>query len=120
MRQMRHWVPESAPMPDITFIEFNGTAHTVDASEGLTVMQAADGAGIPGIVAECGGRAMCSTCHVFVDDAWIARLPDPEPEEWDRLDYTAVDRGPGSRLACQIRVRADLHGLVLRLPERQL
>lgn len=107
-------------MPDITFIENDGTAHTMEVSEGLTLMQAATGHGVPGIVAECGGRAMCSTCHVRVDDAWVNRLPDPEPEEWERLEFTADERTPGSRLACQIRISAALHGLVVHVPENQL
>ena len=106
-------------MPDITLIEANGTAHSFEAPDGVSVMQAATGFGVPGIVAECGGSAMCATCHVVVDDAWIAQLPAPLANELDLLDCTAVPRSPGSRLSCQIRLTAALQGLVLHLPERQ-
>lgn len=106
-------------MPDITFILADGRQHGLDAPEGVSAMAAATGAGVPGIVAECGGSAMCATCHVYVDDAWAARLPTPRPDELALLECTAAPRTPTSRLSCQIRLSADLQGLVLHIPERQ-
>ena len=106
-------------MPDITLIEANGTVHSVEAPDGVSVMQAATGFGVPGIVAECGGSAMCATCHVMVDEAWIARLPAPLANELEMLECTAVPRTPGSRLSCQIKLTPELQGLLLRLPDRQ-
>ena len=106
-------------MPDITLIEYNGTVHSFEAPDGVSVMQAATGFGVPGIVAECGGSATCATCHVMVDEAWIGRLPAPLAHEREMLDCTAVPRTPGSRLSCQIQLTPALQGLVLRLPERQ-
>ncbi len=106
-------------MPDITLIEANGTVHGFEAPDGVSVMQAATGFGVPGLVAECGGSAMCATCHVIVDDAWINRLPAPLANELELLDCTAVERSSGSRLSCQIQLTPALQGLVLHLPERQ-
>ena len=106
-------------MPDITLIEHDGTEHGFEAPDGLSVMQAATGFGVPGILADCGGQAACGTCHVIVDDAWISRLPPPQPAEDALLDTVAVGRSAGSRLACQIVLNADLQGLVMRLPEWQ-
>lgn len=106
-------------MPDITFIEADGTAHGFEAPDGASVMQAATSFGVPGILADCGGRPSCGTCHVFVDPAWANRLPPPEADELAVLEITAVPRGPTSRLACQIRLTPKLQGLVLHLPERQ-
>ena len=106
-------------MPDITLIEHDGTEHGFEAPDGVTVMQAATGFGVPGILADCGGQAVCGTCHVIVADAWIARLPPPRQAEVALLDSVAVGRRAGSRLACQIHLRADLQGLVMHLPEWQ-
>lgn len=105
-------------MVAITFIEFSGTVHTVEAQEGATAMEAAVRNGVPGIDAECGGACACATCHVYVDDAWAEKTGHAEPMEEDMLDF-AFDVRPNSRLSCQIRVRDDLDGLVVRTPARQ-
>lgn len=106
-------------MPTVHLFDFDGTAHTLEVASGTPLMQAAIAAGIGGIVGECGGSAMCATCHVYVDAAWLDRLPAPLGNELEMLECTASERQPGSRLACQIRVEPALDGLVVRLPERQ-
>ena len=107
-------------MPVITFIHPNGASERVEAGDGESAMLAANKHGLDGIVAECGGNAMCATCHVYVDDAWLARLPPMADEEDALLDGTAAERRANSRLSCQIKLAAELDGLVLRLPERQI
>jgi 2Fe-2S ferredoxin len=106
-------------MPTIRFKLPDGSEQALDAPLGNTVMQTATVAGLSGIVAECGGSAMCATCHVYVDDAWLERLPAPLSNELEMLECTAAERRPGSRLSCQIRIDADLDGLILHLPETQ-
>lgn len=106
-------------MPDITFIQADGTEHGLEAPAGVSLMQVATGAGIAGILADCGGQAQCATCHVYVDLAWSDRLPAPRPIEQAMLDCTAAERLPQSRLACQITITEDLQGLVVRMPEFQ-
>ena len=107
-------------MPTITFIHPNGQQERVDASNGESAMLAATRHGLDGIVAECGGNAMCATCHVYVDEAWLARLPSLGDEEDALLDGTAAERLANSRLSCQLKFTSELDGLVLRLPGRQI
>lgn len=106
-------------MPKITYIDQDGTARTVDAEIGATVMETAVNNDIPGILATCGGSCSCATCHVYVDEAWVGRLKPPELEEHDMLD-TAHDLRENSRLSCQIVVTEDLDGLVVTTPSRQI
>jgi ferredoxin, 2Fe-2S len=105
-------------MPKITFIEHDGTTHTVEAEIGSTVMEAALQNGVTGIVAECGGACACATCLVHVDDAWSKIAGAASPEEEEMLD-TAFDVKPTSRLACQIKVTEALDGLVVHTPSYQ-
>ena len=105
-------------MPKITYIDCNGTARTIDGEVGATVMETAIKNNVPGIEAECGGACSCSTCHVYVDEAWKDATGDPGPMEEDMLDF-AFDVRPNSRLSCQITVTEALNGLVLTTPERQ-
>lgn len=106
-------------MPDITLIEHGGREHAFEAPDGVSLMHAATGYGVDGIVGECGGMLRCSTCHVVVDEAWRDRLPPPSADESSMLQFTAVAAESGSRLACQIRLGPALQGLVVRVPERQ-
>ena len=105
-------------MTQITFIDFGGNARTVDGENGSTVMETAIKNGVPGIEAECGGACACSTCRVYVEEAWREKVGEPSPMEEDMLDF-AYEVQPNSRLSCQIKVREDLDGLTVRTPERQ-
>ncbi|MFC3061137.1 2Fe-2S iron-sulfur cluster-binding protein [Paenirhodobacter populi] len=107
-------------MTKIIYIEHNGTRHEVDVQPGMTVMEGARDNGIPGIDADCGGACACSTCHVYVDDAWLGRLPEKEMMEEDMLDFAWHPDPVKSRLTCQIKVTPDLDGLVVHIPERQI
>ena len=105
-------------MPNITYIDAHGESRTAEGEVGATVMETAIRNAVPGIEAECGGACACATCHVYVDEAWMEKVGQPEPMEEDMLDF-AFDVRPNSRLSCQIRIRPDLDGLVVRTPERQ-
>ena len=105
-------------MPKITYIEHDGTTHTVDAQIGATVMETALKADVTGIVAECGGSCTCATCMVYVDEAWVDKVGTRSEEEEDQLDF-AFDVKPNSRLSCQIKVTEALDGLVVRTPAYQ-
>jgi ferredoxin, 2Fe-2S len=105
-------------MARITYIAPDGSQFDVDAENGSTVMENAIRNGVPGIEAECGGACACATCHVYVDEKWTDTVGGPEAMEEDMLDF-AYDLRPTSRLSCQIRVRDELDGLVVRVPERQ-
>ena len=105
-------------MVKITYIDSSGSDRTVEGEIGSTVMETAIKNSIPGIEAECGGACACSTCHVYVEEAWREKAGAPAPMEEDMLDF-AFEVKPSSRLSCQIKVSAELDGLVVRTPERQ-
>jgi ferredoxin, 2Fe-2S len=105
-------------MPNVTFIALDGTPQVVDVPAGKTLMEAAVGELIPGIVAECGGACACATCHVYVDEAWSERVGPPSDLEAQMLDVLEIRR-PTSRLSCQIRMTEALDGVVLEIPETQ-
>lgn len=106
-------------MTKITFIESCGTVHDVDAVNGKSLMIAAVKNGVPGIDADCGGKCMCATCHIILDDEGYAITGGPNSEEQVMLGLTP-EPSPTSRLACQIQVSDALEGLVVRLPEFQM
>jgi 2Fe-2S ferredoxin len=106
-------------MVKVTYIEPDGTAKVVDADPGVSVMETAVDNDIEGIVAECGGGCSCATCHVYVDESWLDKLPAPEPQEDGMLDCV-LDRRTNSRLSCQIAITAELDGLVVAVPEEQI
>lgn len=105
-------------MPQIHFIDHTGQKRSVSADIGQTVMEAAIKAGVPGVVAECGGACACATCHVYVAEDWKATTGEPSHMEEDMLDF-AYEVRPTSRLSCQIRVTAAMDGLTVTTPERQ-
>jgi len=105
-------------MPKITFIEHSGTEHPVEAQVGQSVMQAATGNMVPGIIADCGGNCSCATCHVYVDASWRAHLPPASKEEREMIEC-ALHVQEGSRLSCQLHITPELDGLIVRLPESQ-
>jgi ferredoxin, 2Fe-2S len=105
-------------MPKITYVEHDGTPHIVEGEIGSTVMETAIKNDVPGIMAECGGGCSCATCMVHVEESWAGKLEPRSAEEEDMLD-TAYDVRPNSRLSCQIKVTAELDGLVVHTPAYQ-
>ncbi|HZC56642.1 MAG TPA: 2Fe-2S iron-sulfur cluster-binding protein [Xanthobacteraceae bacterium] len=105
-------------MAKITYIDSGGTARTVEGETGSTVMETAIKNGVPEIEAECGGACACSTCHLYIDEAWREKVGEPSPMETDMLDF-AFEVKPNSRLSCQIKVTDELDGLVVTTPNRQ-
>ena len=106
-------------MAKITYIEHNGKNHTIDVTNGLSVMEGAVQNNIPGIDADCGGSMACATCHVYVKEEWFNKLPKKEDGEEDMLDM-AFEPKKNSRLSCQLMVSDQLDGLVVNLPEKQV
>lgn len=107
-------------MAKITYIEHGGKTHVVDVANGLTVMEGARDNNIPGIEADCGGACACSTCHVYVDAAWVEKLPKRDDMEEDMLDFAFEPDPTRSRLTCQLKVTDALDGLVVQMPEKQI
>jgi 2Fe-2S ferredoxin len=101
-------------MPKMTFIERNGVPREVDAPLGLSVLEVAHKHGVD-IEGACEGSLACSTCHVIVDPEWIGRLPKASEDEEDMLDL-AFGLEKTSRLGCQLVIKPELDGLVVKLP----
>ncbi|MDB5796928.1 MAG: putative ferredoxin, 2fe-2s fdii electron transport iron-sulfur protein [Paucimonas sp.] len=107
-------------MPKIIFIQPEGQQTELEVPNGTSLMQAAMTNGVPGIVAECGGSAMCATCHVYIDDNWQAVLPGMDAVENEMLDSVADERRPTSRLSCQVLVTPEMEGMTVHLPGVQV
>ena len=91
-------------MPKITFRRtFLTEETTIEAEEGLTILEAAEEAGVP-MGDACGGNCGCSTCHVHVEKGFdsLEEMDDPEDDilgKADDVQYT-------SRLGCQAKVES--------------
>jgi ferredoxin, 2Fe-2S len=105
-------------MPKIKYVEHTGKEHEIEVPNGWSVMEGAVKNLVPGIDADCGGACACATCHVYVDQAWLAKLTPKQDMEETMLDF-AQDLEPNSRLSCQIKVTPELDGLVVRMPKSQ-
>tara|TARA_B100001057_G_scaffold411071_1_gene426476 strand:- start:146 stop:466 length:321 start_codon:yes stop_codon:yes gene_type:complete len=105
-------------MAKINFITHENQTYTVDIQNGLTVMEGAVQNDIPGIDADCGGGMACATCHVYVNEEWLDKLPTKEDGEEDMLDM-AFEPKKNSRLSCQITISDDLEGLTVNIPSKQ-
>ena len=105
-------------MPKITYIDSTGERRTINVEKGLTVMEGAVQNQIPGIDADCGGGMACATCHVYVKEEWLNKLPKAEDAEQDMIDM-AFEPKKNSRLSCQLIVSDELDGLVVTTPSKQ-
>jgi 2Fe-2S ferredoxin len=112
--------PQETSMHPLTYISHEGNRSDVEASTGSTVMQTSLERGVPGITGDCGGACQCCTCHVFVDESWLARLPPMDDMEDAMLDCTAEPRRANSRLGCKLPIGSELAGLVVHLPASQI
>ncbi len=106
-------------MPRVNITTAHGEQFSLEVPVGMSLMQAAVTAGVNGIVGECGGSAMCATCHVYVDETFVHRLPAVSPVESEMLTCTVSERLANSRLSCQIKMTTELDGLAVCLPEQQ-
>ena len=105
-------------MPKITYIEYSGKEHHVEMPLGYTIMEGAVKNSIPGIDADCGGSCACATCHVYVDENYLSKIPAAQEAEKDMLDFVN-DPNNNSRLSCQIIITNDLDGIIVRMPKKQ-
>lgn len=102
-------------MPTITFIRRNGQQLEVAAQAGQSIMEAATAHLVPGILGDCGGCVSCGTCEAQIDAPWSEKLDRQLDDEIALLGDTLV-QSPRTRLTCQIRMRNELDGIVVRLP----
>ncbi|ALU73454.1 ferredoxin (plasmid) [Rhodococcus erythropolis R138] len=108
-------------MARICFVHGDGHCDDLSVPDGTTVMRAAVSHSVAGIVGECGGQAMCATCHIYVSDKYLEFLPDMDEDEDEMLDDTVEPRDPvRSRLGCQLRLEGDIADLEVTVPGRQV
>jgi 2Fe-2S ferredoxin len=93
----------------IIAIDRNGAEHIVEGRDGWTLMELLRDAGLP-IAAECGGACACATCHVYVEESWLDKLPPRSDAETDMLDM-ALAVEANSRLSCQLTAKPELDGI---------
>ena len=105
-------------MPKITYKDNQGNSKTIEVEKGLSVMEGAIQKNIPGIDADCGGSMACATCHVYVEEKWLNKLPKAEEGEIDMIDM-AFEPKKNSRLSCQLIVSDELDGLEVVTPAKQ-
>lgn len=105
-------------MITVHFTTANGTTRAVQTHTGVSLMRVATSVGIPGIPAECGGSGTCATCHVYINESWLDKLPAISADEEDMLDF-AWNRKDNSRLSCQLLLNDTMDGLAVKVPSRQ-
>lgn len=101
-------------MTKVNFVSPDGTTRTIDAPNGISLLEVAHMNDID-LEGACEGSLACSTCHVIVDSQWYDKLPAIEEDEEDMLDL-AFGLTQTSRLGCQIIVKPELEGLTVKLP----
>jgi 2Fe-2S ferredoxin len=106
-------------VPKVTYVQPDGVRETFDIATGKSLMLGAQSNSVAGILGECGGQAMCATCHVYVDTKDLDILPPMSDDEDAMLEDTASERKPTSRLSCQLEAGDDLDGIVVYLPDEQ-
>ncbi|OXR49013.1 MULTISPECIES: 2Fe-2S iron-sulfur cluster-binding protein [unclassified Pusillimonas] len=106
-------------MAVVKYISADGAVTEIDVSPGVNLMQAAVNGGVVGIVGECGGSAMCATCHVYVDENDMGKFDAANAPEQEMLECTTSPLKPTSRLSCQLVIKDDCDTITVHLPETQ-
>ena len=105
-------------MAKIIYKNNNGDSKAVEVENGLSVMEGAIQKEVTGIDADCGGSMAFATCHVYLDEKWLNKIPKAEEAEIDMIDM-AHEPKKNSRLSCQLIVSNELDGLIVTTPEKQ-
>src|SRR6185436_20113951 len=99
-------------MPNVTYVEADGTRHTIDVPVDENIMHGAQYNNVPGILGECGGACSCATCRCTIDSVWAAKIGAPATDaERELLEGAEGELKPNMRLSCQIDMTAELDGL---------
>ena len=102
-------------MPKLVVKNRNGDVFTVDAQNGLSVMENIRDLDAS-VDAICGGLCSCATCHVFIAaDTQQERLHPRTYEESSMLENSPHFDADRSRLSCQIITSDRLDGLELEV-----
>ena len=105
-------------MARVIFHGTDGERNELDVPIGHSLMEAAVDNNVAGIVAECGGACACATCHAYVDEVWLDKLPSISDMEDQMLD-SVLDRRANSRLTCQIDMVESLDGIEIHAADNE-
>ena len=103
-------------MINIHFRLPNGELKTVEAQEGLSILEVAHQNHIP-LEGACEGSLACSTCHVIVEEQSVYNSLKPAQEDEEDMLDLAFGLTKTSRLGCQILVNASLNDVVFIIPK---
>ena len=106
-------------MPVIHYQMLDGSVRSIDAANGRNLMEIAILNNVRGVDGECGGCCSCATCHVYVDERYLDKLPEPDEMENELLEGVASERRSTSRLGCQVIVCDALDGMQVGIPLSQ-
>ena len=98
-------------MATVNFTDCTGVLHVIEVENGWSLMEAAIDNDVFGITADCGGACSCATCHAYIDESWLEKLPEVGDLEDCMLDH--AERKDNSRLTCQIFMSDELDGIEL-------
>lgn len=106
-------------MPDLIFVEPNGEEKTIDVAIGAKIRDAAIENGIEGIVGACGGNGMCATCHGYLEESFLSKVPEKQEDEEAMLEEAKAEVQSNSRLTCQVLMSTELEGMRVTFPAQQ-
>ena len=106
-------------MPVIHYQLLDGSVRSIEAANGRNLMEIAILNNVRGVDGECGGCCSCATCHVYVDECYLDKLPEPDEMEGELLEGVASERRANSRLGCQVIVSDALDGMQVGIPVSQ-
>ena len=100
-------------MITVHIIDREGVQHDLDAPTDMSmnIMEVCKAYELP-VKGECGGMAMCATCQCYLESE--TDLPEQSDDELDMLDQAFFVKD-NSRLGCQIQIKEEINGIVLRL-----
>jgi ferredoxin len=100
-------------MIKVNIIDREGNTHLLDAPTdmNMNIMEICKSYELP-VEGTCGGMALCASCQVYLESD--TELPEQSDSELAMLDQ-AFHVKDNSRLGCQIRIKEEIDGIVLRL-----
>jgi 2Fe-2S ferredoxin len=101
-------------MANLIVVDRDDKEHVVEGRVGLKVMETLRELDF-GVAAICGGLCSCATCHMYVDPAWMGKLPPKQSDEQDLLSELQHYQEPRSRLSCQVDFTEKLDGLKIKI-----
>ncbi|MDB5987413.1 MAG: ferredoxin [Nevskia sp.] len=103
-------------MAEVRVTGRDGSERRLEASNGIALMDTLRDAGT-GVEGTCGGACACGTCHVYVAQNWVDKLPPKSEDEQMMLEAIGelVEVRSTSRLSCQIQISDTLAGLALEI-----